>query len=79
MSFMREYGRISRPVPRSTSDAPKSYDGLDADDQRAVVDHAVEYASGNVHTNTMENFGSLVKRQLQVTASGRALSLVPVP
>jgi transposase-like protein len=42
------------------SDALKSYDGLDADFQRAVVDHAVEYARGSVHTNTMENFWSLV-------------------
>ena len=49
------------------SDALKSYDGLDADYKRAVVDHAVEYARGNVHTNTMENFWSLVKRQLHGT------------
>ncbi len=49
------------------SDALKSYDGLDAEYQRAVVDHAVEYVRGNVHTNTMENFWSLVKRQLHGT------------
>jgi transposase-like protein len=49
------------------SDALKSYDGLDDDYKRAVVDHAVEYARGNVHTNTMENFWSLVKRQLHGT------------
>lgn len=48
------------------SDALKSYDGLAAD-QHAVVDHAVEYVRGNVHTNTMENFWSLVKRQLHGT------------
>ncbi len=49
------------------SDSLKSYDGLDSDYVRAVVDHAVEYARGNVHTNTMENFWSLVKRQLNGT------------
>jgi len=49
------------------SDALKSYDGLDKEYQRAVVDHAVEYVRGNVHTNTMENFWSLVKRQLHGT------------
>jgi transposase-like protein len=49
------------------SDSLKSYDGLDSDYRRAVVDHAVEYANGNVHTNTMENFWSLVKRQLHGT------------
>jgi transposase-like protein len=49
------------------SDALKSYDGLSADFQHAVIDHAVEYVNGNVHTNTMENFWSLVKRQLHGT------------
>jgi hypothetical protein len=49
------------------SDALKSYDGLAADYEHSVVDHAVEYARGNVHTNTMENFWSLVKRQLHGT------------
>ena len=39
----------------------------DSQYRHAVVDHAVEYAHGNVHTNTMENFWSLVKRQLQGT------------
>jgi transposase-like protein len=46
------------------SDELKSYDGLDADYQHAVINHAVEYVNGNVHTNTMENFWSLLKRAL---------------
>ena len=42
--------------------------GLTGEYQHAVVDHhAVEYVRGNVHTNTMENFWSLVKRQLHGT------------
>jgi transposase-like protein len=49
------------------SDSLQSYNGLSADYRHAVVDHAVEYARGNVHTNTMENFWSLVKRQLHGT------------
>jgi hypothetical protein len=49
------------------SDSLKSYDGLSSEYKHAVVDHAVEYANGNVHTNTMENFWSLVKRQLHGT------------
>jgi transposase-like protein len=49
------------------SDELKSYDGLEADYQHAVIDHAVEYANGNVHTNTMENFWSLLKRGLHGT------------
>ncbi len=49
------------------TDALKSYIGLGADYQHQVVDHAVEYVRGKVHTNTMENFWSLVKRQLHGT------------
>jgi len=45
------------------TDALKSYDGL-AEFQHQVVDHAVEYVRGNVHTNGLENFWSLVKRGL---------------
>src|SRR5258708_39123257 len=41
--------------------------GLRPNTRRSVVDHAVEYVSGNVHTNGMENFWSLVKRQLHGT------------
>jgi hypothetical protein len=32
-----------------------------------VIDHAVEYVNGSVHTNTMENFWSLLKRGLHGT------------
>lgn len=48
------------------TDALKSYDGLD-DFQHEVVDHAVEYVRGEVHTNGLENFWSLVKRGLNGT------------
>jgi transposase-like protein len=46
------------------SDALKSYDGLSADYDHEVIDHAVAYVEGNVHTNGMENFWSLLKRGL---------------
>src|SRR6266478_4289455 len=49
------------------TDALKSYIGLDKDYKHAVIDHAVEYVHGRVHTNTLENFWSLVKRQLHGT------------
>jgi len=49
------------------SDALKSYDGLTNEYKHQVIDHPVEYARGNVHTNTMENLWSLVKRQLHGT------------
>jgi transposase-like protein len=48
------------------TDALKSYDGL-TDFQHEVIDHAVEYVRGEVHTNGMENFWSLLKRGLNGT------------
>ncbi len=49
------------------SDELKYFEGLDADYQHAVVDHAIEYVNGNVHTNNMEGFWSLLKRGLHGT------------
>jgi len=49
------------------SDELKSYDGLAADYQHAVINHAIAYVDGRVHTNTMENFWSLLKRTLHGT------------
>jgi transposase-like protein len=49
------------------TDALKSYIGLDKHYEHKVIDHAIEYVRGKVHTNTIENFWSLVKRQLHGT------------
>jgi transposase-like protein len=49
------------------SDELKSYEGLETEYQHAVINHAVEYVNGNVHTNSMENFWSLLKRGLHGT------------
>lgn len=49
------------------TDELKSYDGLGDEYKHAVIDHAVEYVNGNVHTNSMENFWSLLKRGLHGT------------
>jgi len=49
------------------SDDLRSYDGLDKEYEHQVVDHAVEYVRGNVHTNGLENFWSLLKRGLKGT------------
>ena len=50
-----------------------SYDGLEADYAHQVVDHAVEYVNGNVHTNGLENYWSLLKRSI----SGTYVSVEP--
>src|ERR1035438_217005 len=48
------------------TDALKSYDGL-SEFTHQVVDHAVEYVNGQIHTNGCENFWSLLKRGLKGT------------
>src|SRR5438477_4848463 len=49
------------------TDALMSYDDLENDYDRRVIDHAISYAVGHVHTNGLENFWSLLKRALQGT------------
>jgi transposase-like protein len=48
------------------TDSLKSYEGMN-EFKHGVVDHAVEYVRGNVHTNGCENFWSLLKRGLNGT------------
>ncbi len=61
--------------PGSTvySDALKSYEGLSSDYIHETVDHAREYVRGDVHTNGMENFWSLLKRGI----NGTCISVMP--
>src|SRR5438094_23352 len=49
------------------SDDLKSYDGLEGEYAHQVINHAVSYVEGAVHTNTLENFWSLLKRGLHGT------------
>lgn len=49
------------------SDALKSYDDLDADYIHGVIDHAEKYVDGQVHTNGIENYWSLLKRAIKGT------------
>ena len=55
------------------SDALLSYEGLACDYAHKVVDHAVQYVDGRVHTNGLENFWSLLKRGI----SGTYVSVEP--
>ena len=55
------------------SDALLSYEGLASDYPHKVVDHAVQYVDGRVHTNGLENFWSLLKRGI----SGTYVSVEP--
>jgi hypothetical protein len=49
------------------TDALKSYDGLSDEYTHNVIDHAEAYVRGNVHTNGLENFWSLLKRTIKGT------------
>jgi transposase-like protein len=40
------------------------YKGLQGEYEHQIIDHAVKYVDGRVHTNGMENFWSLLKRSL---------------
>src|SRR5215467_2838285 len=55
------------------SDELWGYTGLESDYDHQVIDHAIEYVKGKVHTNGMENFWSLTKRGL----SGTYISVEP--
>ncbi len=55
------------------TDEMGGYKGLGEDYLHQIVNHAVEYVSGRVHTNGMENFWSLLKRGL----SGTYVSVEP--
>lgn len=55
------------------TDALKSYAGLGDAYAHEVIDHAKEYVRGDVHTNGMENFWSLLKRCI----NGTYISVMP--
>lgn len=49
------------------SDEHQGYNGLEDSHLRGIINHAVAYVDGTVHTNGMENYWSLVKRGLNGT------------
>jgi transposase-like protein len=55
------------------TDALLTYRGMEAEYAHGVIDHAVKYVDGRVHTNGMENFWSLLKR----TIGGTYVSVEP--
>ena len=55
------------------SDELWGYYGLASDYEHKVIEHAVEYVNGKIHTNGMENFWSLLKRGI----SGTYVSVEP--
>lgn len=55
------------PGSQIMTDALKSYEGLSDAYVHQIVNHAVEYVRGHVHTNSVEGFWSVLKRTLKGT------------
>ncbi|MDZ4859297.1 MAG: IS1595 family transposase [Candidatus Hydrogenedentes bacterium] len=49
------------------TDALASYESLADEYDHKVIDHAIRYVDGNIHTNCMENFWSCLKRSIKGT------------
>lgn len=65
-------GNVRKYVLKGTNvmtDAASGYNnlGTSGDYQHEVIDHAVSYVRGHVHTNGLENFWSLLKRSIKGT------------
>ncbi len=61
---------VKRNVRRGSevfTDGWPSYEGLDARYVHNVINHAEKYVDGQIHTNGIENFWSLLKRTLKGT------------
>jgi len=55
------------------TDSLLSYNGLEGDYVHQVINHAIKYVDGRIHTNGLENFWSLLKRSI----SGTYVSVEP--
>lgn len=69
----RQVRRHVKPEATVITDELSSYKGLDAHYEHLVINHAETYLRGQVHTNGIENFWSLVKRSL----GGTCISVEP--
>jgi transposase-like protein len=71
MPFVREHVNAENAI--LYTDALRSYEqhgkwiGSQPEFVHQVIDHAVAYVQGDIHTNTTENFWALVKRMLRGT------------
>lgn len=64
------HGEVKRQVEKGAelfTDGWKGYSGLHDDYIHQVIDHAEKYVDGQIHTNGIENFWSLLKRTIKGT------------
>jgi transposase-like protein len=70
------HGEVTKHVEAGStvySDALRSYRTLDEEYNHNVINHAEKYVDGQIHTNGIENFWSLLKR----TIGGTYVSVEP--
>jgi transposase-like protein len=67
LTLQAEVRNNVEPGAELFTDGWKSYSGLRADYIHKVIDHAEKYVDGQIHTNGIENFWSLLKRSLKGT------------
>ena len=72
-SLRKEINTHVEPGSMVYTDAFKSYNDLNYDYMHSVINHVEKYVEGNVHTNGIENFWSLLKR----TIGGTYVSVEP--
>lgn len=60
---------VEQVAPGATvyTDALQSYFGLQGQYAHSVIDHSEKYVEGQIHTNGLENFWSLLKRSIKGT------------
>lgn len=63
-TLIGEIRRRVAPGAEVYTDEARAYEGLARTHAHAAIDHSRAYVAGNVHTNGMENFWSLLKRSL---------------
>ena len=64
------HGEVVKHVEAGSNvytDALRSYNKLSDEFVHGVIDHAEKYVDGQIHTNSLENFWSLLKRSLKGT------------
>lgn len=64
------HGEVENNVEQGANlftDEWRSYQGLEEKYVHEVINHSIEYVRGNVHTNGIENFWSLLKRTIKGT------------
>ena len=64
------HGQVTKHVEAGSNvytDALRSYNDLDREYIHGVINHAEKYVDGQIHTNGVENFWSLLKRSIKGT------------